>query len=47
VFAPPEADVVSLEPMTAITDALRSGRGLRSAEPGETARAVFSVQVLP
>jgi galactose mutarotase-like enzyme len=45
LFAPPEADVVSLEPMTAVTDALRSGRGLRVIAPGETARAVFSVQV--
>ena len=28
VFAPPDRDVVSLEPMAAPTDALRTGEGL-------------------
>jgi len=45
VFAPTEADVVSLEPMTAITDALRSGRGLPLVAPGGAFRAVFTLAV--
>ena len=35
VFAPPNQDLVALEPMTAPTDALRTGRGLRWAAAGE------------
>lgn len=46
VFAPPDADVVALEPMTAVTDALRTGRGLEATAPGRTARATFSVRVV-
>ena len=45
VFAPAAPDVVSPEPMTAPTDALRSGRGLRWAAPGSTFEAVFAVEV--
>ena len=45
VFAPATPDVVSPEPMTAPTDALRSGRGLRWAAPGTTFDAVFAVEV--
>jgi galactose mutarotase-like enzyme len=45
VFAPPGADVVALEPMTAPTDALVSGDGLRLARPGEPFRAEFSLAV--
>ena len=45
VYAPARADVVSLEPMTAVTDALRSGHGLRLAQPGTTERATFAVEV--
>ncbi|HWV84516.1 MAG TPA: aldose 1-epimerase [Capillimicrobium sp.] len=44
-FAPTEADVVSLEPMTAITDALRSGRGLPLVAPGGAFRAVFALAI--
>jgi aldose 1-epimerase len=36
--------VVCFEPMTAPTDALRRG-GYRSARPGESAVAVFSIRV--
>ena len=45
VFAPTEADVVSLEPMTAVTDALRTGRGLPLVGPGAALRATFTVAV--
>ncbi|WP_354702167.1 hypothetical protein DSM112329_02520 [Paraconexibacter sp. AEG42_29] len=41
VFAPGDAHVVSLEPMTAPTDALRTGRGLRVLAPGERLTATF------
>jgi galactose mutarotase-like enzyme len=45
VFAPPRADVVCLEPMTAPTDALRTGRGLRLVAPGDRFAARFAVEV--
>ena len=45
VFAPAAPDVVSLEPMTAPTDALRSGRGLRCARPNAPYEAHFAVEV--
>jgi galactose mutarotase-like enzyme len=45
VFAPPQCDVVSLEPMTAPTNALVTGRGLRLVGPGETFNARFAVEV--
>ncbi|MGA9360934.1 MAG: aldose 1-epimerase [Mycobacterium sp.] len=44
IFAPPGEDVVCFEPMTAPTDSLRRG-GYRSARPGESAVAVFSIRV--
>ena len=44
IFAPPAEDVVCFEPMTAPTDALRRG-GYRSARPGESAVAQFSIRV--
>jgi aldose 1-epimerase len=44
IFAPTSEDVVCFEPMTAPTDALRRG-GYRSAHPGESAVAVFSIRV--
>jgi aldose 1-epimerase len=45
VFAPVDKDFVALEPMTAPTNALRSGRGLRLVEPGGTFRATFRIRV--
>ena len=45
VFAPPTADVVCFEPMTAPTNALLSGDGLRLLAPGEQHVAVFSIAV--
>jgi galactose mutarotase-like enzyme len=44
IFAPPGEDVVCFEPMAAPTDALRRG-GYRSARPGESAVAQFSIRV--
>jgi galactose mutarotase-like enzyme len=44
VFAPREFDLICFEPMTARTDALRSG-GFAIAEPGRPYRAVFSIAV--
>ena len=45
VFAPRGTDVVALEPMTAPTNALASGRGLRLVGPQETFRSTFRVDV--
>ena len=45
VFAPPDQEVVALEPMTAPANALRSGDGLRYAEPGRPFRARFAIAV--
>jgi aldose 1-epimerase len=44
IFAPPAEDLVCFEPMTAPTDALRRG-GYRSAQPGESAVAEFSIHL--
>jgi aldose 1-epimerase len=45
VFAPAGHDYVALEPMTAPTDALASGRGLRLVEPGARLRAAFRIRI--
>ncbi len=45
IFAPSGKDFVALEPMTAPTSALTSGRGLRLVPPGEDLRAVFRIGV--
>jgi aldose 1-epimerase len=45
VFAPRGQAYVALEPMTAPTNALASGRGLRVLEPGGAYRAVFRIRV--
>lgn len=45
VFAPPGKDFVALEPMTAPTDALVSGRHLRQVGPGQSFRAIFRLRV--
>ena len=45
VFAPAGQDLVALEPMTAPTDALRSGDGLMTVVPGEAFAATFAIEV--
>jgi galactose mutarotase-like enzyme len=45
VYAPPGKDFVALEPMTAPTSALTTGRGLSLAEPGGRFRAAFRIRV--
>jgi aldose 1-epimerase len=49
VYAPKDQDYVALEPMTAPTNALGSGRGLTLVSPGGQFRAAFRVhiQVIP
>ncbi len=45
IFAPIAKDFVALEPMTAATNALISGRGLNVVEPGNQYRASFRILV--
>jgi aldose 1-epimerase len=45
VYAPKDKDYIALEPMTAPTSALTSGRGLRIVQPGGQFRAVFRIGV--
>jgi aldose 1-epimerase len=45
VFSPPGKDFICFEPMTAPTNALRSGCGLRRVAPGDVFRAIFSIAV--
>jgi galactose mutarotase-like enzyme len=45
VYAPPDKDFIALEPMTAPTNALASGRGLRLVEAGQVFRAIFRIRV--
>jgi aldose 1-epimerase len=45
IYAPPDHDFICFEPMTAPTNALRTGEGLTVIEPGDEYRAVFRVTV--
>ena len=45
VYAPKDKDYIALEPMTAPTSALTSGRGLRLVKRREEFRAVFRIRV--
>jgi aldose 1-epimerase len=45
IFSPPGAQFVCFEPMTAPTNVLRSGDGLRRVEPGAAFTAVFRTAV--
>jgi galactose mutarotase-like enzyme len=45
VFSPPEAPFICFEPMTAPTNVLRSGHGLRCVRPGDEFRAAFRIGV--
>jgi galactose mutarotase-like enzyme len=47
VFAPPGEELVCFEPMTAPTNALESGDGLRRVQPGESFEAVFALRAMP
>jgi aldose 1-epimerase len=44
-FSPSGAQFVCFEPMTAPTNALRTGDGLRRVKPGDTFTAVFRIDV--
>ena len=46
VFAPPGKELICFEPMTAPTNALVTGDGLRTVAPGERATARFAVRVV-
>jgi aldose 1-epimerase len=46
VFSPAGASFICFEPMTAPTNALRSGAGLRLVEPGDAFTAAFSIAVI-
>jgi aldose 1-epimerase len=45
IFSPPGAEFVCFEPMTAPTNALRSGDGLRRVSPGRSFTGVFRIAV--
>jgi aldose 1-epimerase len=45
LFAPKETDFIALEPMTAPTSALTSGKDLRVLQPGEQFRGTFRITV--
>jgi aldose 1-epimerase len=45
VFTPSGAQFICFEPMTAPTNALRSGAGLRRVQPGDAFTAAFSIRV--
>ena len=45
VYAPAAERLIAIEPMTAPTNALRSGRGLALAHPGQDYRASFLIRV--
>ncbi len=45
IFAPKDKDFISIEPMTAPTNALSSGQGLRVIAPGEQFIASFRIRV--
>jgi aldose 1-epimerase len=46
IFSPADAQFICFEPMTAPTNALRSGAGLRHVAPGETFAAAFRIDVV-
>jgi hypothetical protein len=45
MFAPAEGEFICFEPMTAASDALNSGDGLRILAPGEECRAEFALSI--
>jgi aldose 1-epimerase len=47
VYAPADRELLALEPMTAPTSALTSGRGLNEVPPGGAYRAAFRIRITP
>lgn len=47
VYAPAGQDLICFEPMTAPTNALVSGDGLRLVAPGDSHRAAFTIELRP
>jgi hypothetical protein len=45
IFAPKDKEFIAIEPMTAATNALCSGEGLRVIAPGEQFTAPFRIKV--
>ena len=45
VYAPADADFICFEPMTAPTDALATGDGLRRVAPGDVFSATFTLRL--
>jgi aldose 1-epimerase len=45
IFAPQNKEFIAIEPMTAATNALRSGEGLRVLAPGEQFSASFRIEI--
>jgi aldose 1-epimerase len=45
IYAPRDKDYIAIEPMTAPTNALVSGQGLRLAEPGSVFRTAFRIRI--
>jgi aldose 1-epimerase len=45
IYAPPEKQFICFEPMTAPTNALNSGDGLRMVPPGQRLRTIFTISV--
>ena len=45
IYAPAGSDFICFEPMTAPTNALNSGAGLRVVRPGKRHRAAFAISV--
>jgi aldose 1-epimerase len=45
LFAPATEDVIAFQPMTAPADALRTGNGLRTVNPGASFTASFRIDV--
>jgi aldose 1-epimerase len=43
IYTPPDGQLICFEPMTAPTNALKTGEGLRTLAPGESHRASFRI----